>query len=577
MRYPGSINKSCITLFVFISKFKMPVEITLKKSEFNIPWGFRLHGGKDFGAPLTVQRIKPLSLASKSGLTEGDNISMINSETTHGLKHTEAQELIKKGGCHLNLIICRGDEIVVKHNKNAVDNHNYQTNLPQVKVETEVSHSISTSNNCYNAPLSAKPFKASSNITSNNSSLYKPSMQTLTSGLTNLQTDDDDEGFPPPPPSPHQLMPIQTHPEVHVTTVDGDVNTSRLISSETLKLVKEIDSGAEIPFSPKTGAGVKSSPIQSRLMGILEKKHGLVQYESQQDGGVGYRAYSAPKSPLTTSDYKANNAKNRSNDFKSPSNTTNNNSLAVSFNQATPSQFQGPTQPSNHLHSTSPYQRSPSPSQPSNFPHQPTNSPHQPPSHHSSQSRKILDSLDKGGVPNCHVCNAPVRGPYVLAINKIWCPEHFVCSNATCQKPLSNTGFVEEGGKLYCKEDYERYMAPKCDKCSKPIVGNTVKALNGSYHPECFMCQQCHQPIAGGVFHMHEGKVYCDKDFSALFATKCVGCKFAIEVGDNWIEAAGTNWHGECFNCSVCKTNLQKTGFVHRSGRFLCKEHARMP
>ena len=35
----------------------MPLNVTLTKSASNIPWGFRLNGGKDFGAPITVQKV----------------------------------------------------------------------------------------------------------------------------------------------------------------------------------------------------------------------------------------------------------------------------------------------------------------------------------------------------------------------------------------------------------------------------------------------------------------------------------------------------------------------------------------
>ena len=35
----------------------MPTTIKLVKGDATTPWGFRLHGGKDFGAPLTVQRV----------------------------------------------------------------------------------------------------------------------------------------------------------------------------------------------------------------------------------------------------------------------------------------------------------------------------------------------------------------------------------------------------------------------------------------------------------------------------------------------------------------------------------------
>lgn len=39
------------------------------------------------------------------------------------------------------------------------------------------------------------------------------------------------------------------------------------------------------------------------------------------------------------------------------------------------------------------------------------------------------------------------RGPFITAMGKTWCPAHFCCSQATCQRSLQEVGFVEEKGK----------------------------------------------------------------------------------------------------------------------------------
>ena len=63
------------------------------------------------------------------------------------------------------------------------------------------------------------------------------------------------------------------------------------------------------------------------------------------------------------------------------------------------------------------------------------------------------------------------RGPFVLALDKSWCPDHFNCANPSCRRPLIDCGFVEEDGQLYCEKDYEQFMAPRCGKCGGAIVG----------------------------------------------------------------------------------------------------------
>ena len=40
-------------------------------------------------------------------------------------------------------------------------------------------------------------------------------------------------------------------------------------------------------------------------------------------------------------------------------------------------------------------------------------------------------------------------------------------------------------------------------------------------------------------------------DWNELFTTKCIACGFPIEAGDRWVEALNSNYHSQCFNCTV--------------------------
>ena len=64
-------NCMCFFLRFFVEKKKrrknknfemasQKVEIKMARFE-NSPWGFRVHGGTDFGAPLTIQKVRKLS------------------------------------------------------------------------------------------------------------------------------------------------------------------------------------------------------------------------------------------------------------------------------------------------------------------------------------------------------------------------------------------------------------------------------------------------------------------------------------------------------------------------------------
>ncbi|RWS09243.1 PDZ and LIM domain protein Zasp-like isoform X2 [Dinothrombium tinctorium] len=178
-------------------------------------------------------------------------------------------------------------------------------------------------------------------------------------------------------------------------------------------------------------------------------------------------------------------------------------------------------------------------------------------------------------VPICSACGTPIRGPFIVALGKTWCPEHFTCANAKCKRNLEDIGFVEEQGQLYCENCFEAYLAPICAKCNVRIKGDCLMALEKQWHPECFNCTYCKKPFGNSCFYLEDGNPYCEKDWNDLFTTKCVGCGFPIEAGDRWVEALNNNYHSRCFKCSVCHKNLEGQSFYAKGGRPYCKSHAR--
>lgn len=193
------------------------------------------------------------------------------------------------------------------------------------------------------------------------------------------------------------------------------------------------------------------------------------------------------------------------------------------------------------------------------------------------RGRGVLNkaALPGSRVPLCASCNGNIRGPFITALGRIWCPEHFICVNATCRRPLQDIGFVEENGQLYCEFCFEQYIAPACDKCHAKIKGDCLNAIGKHYHPECFNCVYCGKLFGNNPFFLEDGLPYCEADWNDLFTTKCFACGFPVEAGDRWVEALNNNYHSQCFNCTVCKKNLEGQSFFAKGGRPFCKTHAR--
>ncbi|XP_059478492.1 PDZ and LIM domain protein Zasp isoform X7 [Neocloeon triangulifer] len=192
------------------------------------------------------------------------------------------------------------------------------------------------------------------------------------------------------------------------------------------------------------------------------------------------------------------------------------------------------------------------------------------------QITKLRDDVSKKEYPVCITCSKEItRGPFITAMGKTWCPDHFICVNAQCQRPLQDCGFVEEKGDLYCEFCFEQFLAPACDKCRKKIKGDCLNAIGKHFHPECFNCAYCGKLFGNSPFFLEDGLPYCEGDWNELFTTKCFACGFPIEAGDRWVEALNNNYHSQCFNCTSCKKNLEGQSFFAKQGRPFCKAHAR--
>ncbi|KAJ6661617.1 hypothetical protein lerEdw1_013856 [Lerista edwardsae] len=157
-------------------------------------------------------------------------------------------------------------------------------------------------------------------------------------------------------------------------------------------------------------------------------------------------------------------------------------------------------------------------------------------------------------------------------MGRSWHPEEFYC--AYCKTSLADVGFVEEQNSVYCERCYEQFFAPTCARCHTKIMGEVMHALRQTWHTTCFVCAACRKPFGNSLFHMEDGEPYCEKDYVALFSTKCHGCDFPVEAGDKFIEALGHTWHDTCFICAVCHVNLEGQPFYSKKDKPLCKKHA---
>jgi len=80
--------------------------VRLSRDTASVPWGFRLHGGQETQTPLTIQRVFGGSV-SDGQLQRGDVVIGIEGCDTTSIYHSQAEEIIRRAGNQLNIIVRR--------------------------------------------------------------------------------------------------------------------------------------------------------------------------------------------------------------------------------------------------------------------------------------------------------------------------------------------------------------------------------------------------------------------------------------------------------------------------------------
>uniref|UniRef100_A0A1I7XGA8 LIM domain protein n=1 Tax=Heterorhabditis bacteriophora TaxID=37862 RepID=A0A1I7XGA8_HETBA len=183
-------------------------------------------------------------------------------------------------------------------------------------------------------------------------------------------------------------------------------------------------------------------------------------------------------------------------------------------------------------------------------------------------SKHGISTIPKG---DCAHCGKPIIGQVVIALGMMWHPEHYTCCE--CGSELGHRNFFERNGKAYCEEDYHNQFSPRCAECNGPIkdVRRCVTAVAKNFHIQCFVCAECGVEFGNDGFHEKNGRAYCRKDFFRLFAPKCNGCQNPIT--SNFITALGTQWHPDCFVCQMCGCSFDGGSFFDHNGQPLCEIH----
>ncbi|XP_069124605.1 PDZ and LIM domain protein 7-like [Argopecten irradians] len=83
------------------------VLVQLRRNVSATAWGFSIQGGQEHGSCIFIQKVKPKSIADRSGLRAGDGVEQIGHTPTQYLRHEQAKMEIIRAGNELDLYVRR--------------------------------------------------------------------------------------------------------------------------------------------------------------------------------------------------------------------------------------------------------------------------------------------------------------------------------------------------------------------------------------------------------------------------------------------------------------------------------------
>ncbi|KAK8376985.1 hypothetical protein O3P69_013576 [Scylla paramamosain] len=602
------------------------------------PWGFRLQGGKDFATPLCVQKVNAGSLAAVAGLQAGDAIVSIGGRDALALRHKEAQEAIVRAGNNFDLVIQRGSQVwrpqvtplaQVKTTPEGVPvatNTSLAANKKHV-APVGVKHNVKARpfaevngqqivNAQYNTPLQ---LYSEDNI----AETLSAQAEVLGKGCLGVNFMKNERAYDG---KTSDVLRMVQEMDSNPVKEPEDSPAGSAGPATGFRSVRAPETKVRAPGEPSPSQATKCSECERPITGVF------VRVKNKSLHADCFKCATCGSSLKNVGYYNINEklycdvhakqaarhhppAPNMDPIIVKPGAPTPSGALPASAVKAAapykppaggirmmPSAPAPAPAPMPKFTPIAPPKPAPIPA-PAPAPIQvpaapmaappPTFSPVKAPAapapqpapfgapaggvdvrSHIPKKGTVMAAATTKDYPSCQTCNSPIRGPFVSALGKTWCPDHFVCSTGSCRKALIDMGFVEEQGALHCEDCYEKYLAPICGKCDKRVKGDCLNAVGKQFHPECFCCAYCGKIFGSGAFYLEDGLPYCEADWNDLFTTKCVGCGFPIEAGDRWVEALNNNYHSQCFKCSKCHKNLEGQSFFAKGGKPFCKAHA---
>nr|XP_023693167.1 prickle planar cell polarity protein 3 isoform X1 [Paramormyrops kingsleyae] len=202
-----------------------------------------------------------------------------------------------------------------------------------------------------------------------------------------------------------------------------------------------------------------------------------------------------------------------------------------------------------------------------------------------SQKRKS-ENLGKGNVrlfpvtmtsAICRECGRPIQGGDLAVLasragpGACWHPQCFLCCQ--CHELLVDLIYFYQDGRMYCGRHHAEQIRPRCQACDEIILADECAEAEGRHwHLRHFCCSGCEAALGGQHYIMREGRPHCCSCYESLYSDYCDSCGEVIGIDQGQMTYEGQHWHAaeSCFCCTRCRLPLLGRPFLPRGGLIFC-------
>ncbi|ELK07844.1 LIM and cysteine-rich domains protein 1 [Pteropus alecto] len=122
---------------------------------------------------------------------------------------------------------------------------------------------------------------------------------------------------------------------------------------------------------------------------------------------------------------------------------------------------------------------------------------------------------------------------------------------------------------------YELEDRKICELCKgvapadTPVVYSDRAGYNKQWHPACFVCIKCSDPLVDLIYFWKDGAPWCGRHYCETIRPRCSGCDEII-FSEDYQRVEDLAWHRKHFVCEGCEQQLSGRAYIVSKGQLLC-------